>query len=207
MSDASADQASGPEAEASSSGLHQTTSGVRAILHEELAAVQPWTRLTSALVGLLPSVAFIRSRTRLLRLVGWDIGPGAAIFGVPRLYGLGPIRARLTIGSRVWVNVDCVIELNDQVTIGDDVALGHGVKILTGSHDLGGRNKRAGSLVSHPVTVGAGAWIGSGVTVLPGVTIGDGAVVMAGSVVNADVAPNALVAGVPAIVVVKRLPG
>ncbi len=182
-------------------------SGARAILYQELAPIQPVVRASSLLIGLLPSVAFIRTRTRLLRLAGWDIGPAAAIFGVPRFHGLGPIRSRLTIGARVSMNVGCTIELNDIVEIGDDAALGQEVKVLTGTHDLGGSNQRAGSLASHPVTIGAGAWVGSGATILPGVTIGAGAVVMAGSVVNSDVPPNALAAGVPAVVVVKRLPG
>jgi maltose O-acetyltransferase len=207
MSAESSDCVAGDEGVPAPSRVRRATSGVRAILYQELAPVRPWERASSAVIKLLPSVAFIRTRTRLLRLVGWNIGPGAAIFGVPRLYGLGPIRTRLTIGARVTMNVDCTIELNDHVFIGDDVALGQEVKILTGSHDLGGSDKRAGSLMSKPVRIGQGAWIGSGATVLPGVTIGDGAVVMAGSVVNSDVQPSSLVAGVPAVVVVKRLPG
>jgi len=189
------------------SRIEYVTTGIRAILYQEFAPVQPWVRLSSAMIGLLPTVAFIRTRTRLLRLAGWKIGPGAAIFGVPRLYGLGPLSSRLTIGARVSMNVDCTIELNDEVHIGDDVAMGHEVKILTGSHDIGGSHRRAGALVMKPVRIGNGSWIGSGVTVLPGVTIGEGAVVMAGSVVNSDVPPSSVVAGIPAEVVVRRLPG
>ena len=54
-----------------------------AALEMERAPLQPMVRLTSWLVGLLPDFAFTRTRSRLLGLVGWKLGPGASIFGVP----------------------------------------------------------------------------------------------------------------------------
>jgi maltose O-acetyltransferase len=178
-----------------------------AALEMERAPLQPVVRVTSWLIGLLPDFAFTRARSRLLALVGWKLGPGASVFGVPRWYGSGPIRSRLTVGEDVLINVGCTIELNDTVTIGDSAALGHEVMILTTSHRLGTRAYRAGDTFNAPVTIEEGAWVGARSVLLPGVTVGAGAVVMAGSVVNKDVAPNTLVAGVPADVVVKRLPG
>ena len=176
-------------------------------LEMERAPLQPVIRVTSWLIGLLPDFAFTRTRSRLLGLVGWKLGPGASVFGVPRWYGSGPIQSRLTVGEDVLINVGCTIELNDVVTIGDSAALGHEVIILTTSHRLGTRAYRAGDTFNAPVTIEEGAWVGARSVLLPGVTVGAGAVVMAGSVVNKDVAPNTLVAGVPADVVVKRLPG
>lgn len=191
----------------SKSRVRNVATHVGGVLHEELSPVQPWIRSSSWLVGLLPSVAFIRLRTRLLIAIGWRICDDAAIFGVPRLYGNGNVQRRLTIGSRAMINVDCTIELNADVTIGDDAALGHEVIVLTSTHRLGRSGRRAGDLQALPVVIGDGAWVGARTVVLPGVTIGAGAVVMAGSVVNADVEAGSLVAGVPATVSVKRLPG
>lgn len=179
----------------------------RVTLAEELGPWRPDVRIPSWLIGLLPSIAFIRTRTRLLRLAGWSIGPDTALFDVPRLYGRGAVRRRLRIGARVRINVGCVIELNDDVEIGDDAALGADVVVLTSTHRLGPRSRRAGQLDTRAVRIGRGSWIGSRVTILPGVEIGDGAVVMAGSVVNDDVSASSLVGGVPAIVQVPRLPG
>lgn len=177
------------------------------MLGEEFRQLQPFVRLTTWLIGLLPTISFIRTRNRLLRASGWRIAPDVAFFGVPRLYGRGDIRSRLTVGPRAMLNVGCTFELNADVTIGEDAAMGHEVLVLTSTHRLGRRGRRAGVLERGPVTVEAGAWIGSRVVILPGVRIGAGAVVMAGSLVNADVAEGSLVAGVPAEVVVPRLPG
>lgn len=176
-------------------------------LEEERAPLQPKVQFTSWLIGLLPEFALTRVRSRLLTLCGWRLGDRAALFGVPRWYGSGPIQRRLRVGADVVINVGCTIELNDDVVIGDKAAIGHEVMILTTSHHLGGRAHRSGHTFLAPVTIGPGAWIGARSVILPGVTVGAGAVVMAGSVVNKDVAPNVLVGGVPAEVVVRRLPG
>ena len=143
----------------------------------------------------------------MLRRAGWSIGKRPLILGVPRFRGTGNIQRRLTIGDDVIINEGCLIELTGSVTIGDGASLGHGVHLLTTTHRLGTRDRRAGLLASGDIRVGAGAWIGSQTVVLPNVIIGDGAVVSANSLVSKDVPPNCVVAGVPAVVVVKRLPG
>ncbi len=50
-----------------------------------------------------------------------------------------------------------------------------------------------------------GADIGTGAVLLPGLTVGEGAIVGAGAVVTRDVAPYAVVAGVPAKELRRRL--
>ena len=105
------------------------------------------------------------------------------------------------------LNVRCVFELNETVTIGERVSIGHEVLFLTTSHLIGGREQRAGKLVSGRITVGDGAWIGARSIVLPGVHIGAGAVVAAGAVVQQDVPVNSLVGGAPARPIIARLPG
>ena len=179
-----------------------------AALEMERAPLQPMVRLTSWLVGLLPDFAFTRTAVAAARPRRVEARAGGVDLRGARS-GTAPVRSksRLTIGEDVLINVGCTIELNDVVTIGDSAALGHEVMILTTSHQLGPRAYRAGHTFNGPVTIEEGAWIGARSVLLPGVTVGAGAVVMAGSVVNKDVAPNTLVAGVPAEVVVKRLPG
>ena len=58
----------------------------------------------------------------------------------------------------------------------------------------------------HECTIGNDVWIGDNVLILGGCKIGDGAVIAMGSIVLHDVEPYAIVAGVPAKVVRKRLP-
>lgn len=59
---------------------------------------------------------------------------------------------------------------------------------------------------NRPVEIGNDVWIGANVVLLPGVKIGDGAVLAAGAVITKDVAPYAVVGGVPAKLIRKRLP-
>ena len=58
----------------------------------------------------------------------------------------------------------------------------------------------------HECTIGNDVWIGDNVLIRGGCKIGDGAIIAMGSVVLHDVEPYAIVAGVPAKVVRKRLP-
>jgi maltose O-acetyltransferase len=174
---------------------------------EEFINVQVRLLLTWLITLPLPTYVGNRLRTAAWRRMGWRIGPGSVFFGNPSLSGAGAIHERLHIGSQVWINEQCRIELSDTVTIGDNCAIGHDVLIITSTHRIGRRDRRAGALLVAPVVIGDGAWIGARSVVLPGVTIGPGAVVSAGSVVTKDVPANALVSGAPATVTVPRLPG
>jgi maltose O-acetyltransferase len=177
------------------------------VLRRELAPPRPRLVATSIVSRLLPDFSFVSVRSQLLRWCGWQLGDGAVLFGGPRWYGPGPIHRRLVVGSDVRINIGCRIELAEHVTIGDGAALGHEVLVLTSSHRIGRRDRRAGPEEAAPVTIGAGAWLGARCVILPGVTVGEGALVTAGSVVNKDVPPNCVVGGVPASVLVPRLPG
>lgn len=180
---------------------------LRGALQEEFASGRARVVASRALAGILPNYHMSRSRTRILRAIGWQIGPGSLLFGVPYVSGSKDIRDALSIGSSVFINIGCTFELSDRIIIQDNVSLGHEVMLLTSSHHVGSRNGRAGSHFVSPVTISQGAWIGTRATILPGVTVGEGAIVSSGSVVHRDVAPNTLVAGVPAVVTVRRLPG
>lgn len=102
------------------------------------------------------------------------------------------------LGSRVFINFNCVILDVAKVGIGDDTRIGPAVQIYTAEHPLDPAARRAGLESGRPVTIGSNVWIGGGAIILPGVRIGDDAVVGAGSVVTHDVPAGGRVAGNPA---------
>lgn len=149
---------------------------------------------------LLPEDRPVAMRTRLIRAVGFQIGPDTHFFGMPKLQSAppGPLGSRLRIGSRCTIGKRVILEFGETLTLGDRVSLADGVVILTSTHQLGPKERRAGPLVSNPVTIGNDVEIGTDSIILPGVKIGDAARVLPNSVVNASVAPGVTVSGIPA---------
>jgi len=160
--------------------------------------MHPAWMLFRLLLAPLPPGAFIRVRTRLLRLYGLSIGRGTVILGTPTFVGAVDPRRQVRIGERCMVNWPVYFDVNDKIVLGAQVDVGHHAVFITASHIIGGTHSRAGDLQTKPILVEHGAWIGACVTILPGVTIGAGSIVAAGSVVVKDVMPNTLVGGVPA---------
>lgn len=144
--------------------------------------------LVRALVGILPSFTF--NRTRLLALKACGIHPGRStlFWGLPCLKGPGPVASRLHIGSHCGFNDGCLFDLNAPVTIGNHVSVGHEVRFLT-------TVTQEGAQTAAPITVGDGVWLGARCTLLGGVTVGAGSVVGAGVTVSADIPPNMLITG------------
>ena len=159
-----------------------------------------WRLLACALLArLLPANRAIALRTRIVRAIGLDIGPGTHMFGMPKITSSpGPLRQRLRIGADCTLGSRVILECGDVLAIGDRVTLADGVVILTTSHQIGPREHRAGALVRSPVVIGDDVHIGADSIILPGATLGNGARVLPKSVVNAAVAPGATVAGIPA---------
>lgn len=104
--------------------------------------------------------------------------------------------AKITIGSRTYINRRTELRCQDSIEIGKGCAISWDVSIMdTDYHSI---NRQP---VSKPIKIGDHVWVGCRAVVLKGVTIGDGAVIAAGAVVNRDVPPKALWAGVPARVI------
>jgi acetyltransferase-like isoleucine patch superfamily enzyme len=147
----------------------------------------------------LPRGAWGALRAGIFRLVGFKVGAGTRVLGLPHINGGdGALTPFLVMGERCEVGWGCVLEIGEKLTLGDGVVLGPEVLILTTTHELGPKEHRAGPLVRKPVSIGAGASLGARAIVLPGVTIGEGAQILAGSVLNKDVPARTRWGGIPA---------
>lgn len=117
------------------------------------------------------------------------------------------VQAGATIGSRCKISSHSFI--CDGVTIEDEVFVGHGVMFTNdrfprATDGVGELLCRDGWTLE-PTRVCRRASIGSHATILCGLTIGEGAMIGAGTVVTADVAPGAVMIGVPARAVRRKL--
>ena len=105
------------------------------------------------------------------------------------------------IGSRVFVNFNCVLLDVGTIRIGDDTQIGPAVQIYAADHPRDAASRRACLELGQPVWIGNAVWIGGGAIILPGVTVGDEAIIGAGSVVTRDVPHGATVVGNPARII------
>ncbi|MDZ4716935.1 MAG: DapH/DapD/GlmU-related protein [Roseiflexaceae bacterium] len=167
-------------------------------LYSEVSAVHPRLLLAQLLTAPLPLFVGSRLRTRIIRLIGFQIGRGVLFAGMPRIFGVGNLGKRLIIGQGCFFNVGVTLDLGAPITIGNNVSIGPDAMILTTTHDFGPADHRCGTFRLAPVSIGNGVWIGARAVLLPGIVIGNGAVIAAGALVNRDVAAHQVVAGVPA---------
>jgi acetyltransferase-like isoleucine patch superfamily enzyme len=158
-------------------------------------------QLLAHVAEVLPSSAFFRTRTALLRAAGVKIGSHSLIQGKMRITGPGNPCELLSIGEETLVTGGLHLDLGAPVRIGNLVRIGHDVSLLTINHAVGPAYLRAGTSYCEGIVVEDGCWLASRCMVLPGVMIGKGAIVAAGAVVTRDVPPHTLVAGIPARVV------
>jgi acetyltransferase-like isoleucine patch superfamily enzyme len=108
-------------------------------------------------------------------------------------------KARIRLGSEVFVGFNCEFDISENLWIGNGVLIAPGCFITDHSHlHAAGQTIAAQGCESAPVRLEDDVWLGAHAVVLPGVTIGRGAIVAAGAVVNTDIEPMAIVAGVPA---------
>src|SRR4051812_17608801 len=168
-----------------------------------LLALAHRARALCATLATLPSTDAIRRRSVLGQLLG-SIGDDVWI-ETPFFCDYG---AHITIGSRSFINVNCVFLDSAAIRIGDDTLLAPGVQLLTTTHPLAARERiiaaterQAGGATyrtsARPITIGSNVWIGANAVVLPGVVIGDNTMIGAGSVVTSDIPADVLAFGQP----------
>jgi len=113
------------------------------------------------------------------------------------------------IGDRCMIGRGSHIVGHFDLEIGDDVHTGPYVYITDQNHGYEDPDE-----VVHtqwpsdvPVHIGSGSWLGTGVVVLPGTELGRNVVVGAGAVVRGVFPDHCVIAGVPARVVRRYVPG
>ena len=134
----------------------------------------------------------------LVNLYGCRIGAGSRIGAFVEIQRGASVGRLCKISSHSF--------LCEGVTIEDEVFVGHGVLFINDLRPratVDGRLQGAADWSVIPTRVHARASIGSGVVILGGVTIGTGALIGAGAVVTRDVPAEAVVAGVPARLMVR----
>jgi len=113
------------------------------------------------------------------------------------------------IGDRCVIGRGSHIVGHWSIELGDDIQTGPYVYITDQNHSYLDPYEPVGRQwpVEAGVRIGSGSWLGANVVVLPGTTIGEHVVVAAGAVVRGEVPDRCVVAGVPARVVRRWLPG
>jgi len=172
---------------------------VRGALATEFGGLHPRLNAYTFASGLLVGPGSGELRARLLRRVGFQVGPGTVVAGTLRITGVSGLQRQLVIGAECWLGADVVLDLCERITLAERVTIEPGVMLLTSTHELDSPAHRAGPVIASPVTIGAGALLRARSIILPGVVIGAGAVVEPGAVVNKDVEANTRVGGIPAV--------
>jgi maltose O-acetyltransferase len=136
-------------------------------------------------------------RDRLLRELLGEVGEGVVVR--PPLYC--DYGSHIAIGSRTFLNYDCVLLDVAPIRIGAACQLATRVQLLTATHPVDPEPRRLGWESAEPIELGDNVWLGGGAVVCPGVSIGEDTVVGAGAVVTRDLPAGVVAAGVPARVV------
>jgi carbonic anhydrase/acetyltransferase-like protein (isoleucine patch superfamily) len=161
-----------------------------------------------SLIAFPPTVIFGEGRIAVGE--GTIIGPLASLSaGMPTQANLrgDPV---ITIGDRCMLGKGIGIVGHERIEIGDDIWTGHYVYVTDQNHGYEDISQPVGTQMwkNEPVSIGDGCWLGHGAVVLPGTRLGRNVVVAAGAVVaGLDVPDFSVVAGVPARIVRKHVPG
>jgi acetyltransferase-like isoleucine patch superfamily enzyme len=190
--------------------LKSATAAPLVFLRRRLRSVlKAWRRLS----------AFAAFRAQLV----FPVSSSNVLLGPANVYGTG--RIRCGEGLLIYPNQYMETQGAGEIDLGDGVVLSTGVHLVSYAGIFIGKGTMIGEYssirdanhtreegctlrdsghVAKPIVIGREVWIGRGVAVLGGVTIGDGATVGANAVVTRDVAAGAVVAGVPAIPILRK---
>ncbi|MGG7176873.1 sugar O-acetyltransferase [Clostridium paraputrificum] len=109
------------------------------------------------------------------------------------------------IGDDTFINYNCVLLDDNNITIGKNSLIGPNTQIYTAMHPVNPRERlnkenpiqSPYKTCSNAVFIGDNVWIGGSVCILPGVTIGDNCVIGAGSVVTKSIPKDSVAVGNP----------
>jgi acetyltransferase-like isoleucine patch superfamily enzyme len=129
-----------------------------------------------------------------------------ALIRPTNFYG-GELGEGLKVGNNSNIGPYSYIGCSGYIEIGNNVMISPRVSIYAENHNFGRTDitmKEQGVTRSF-VKIEDDCWIAANSVILSGVTIGMGSVVAAGSVVTKDIPPFSIAAGVPAIIIKKRI--
>jgi serine acetyltransferase len=128
--------------------------------------------------------------------------------------GMAPGQVMVTdpvvrIGERCLIGRGSHIVGHWEIDIGDDIQTGPYVYITDQNHSYIDPVEPIGRQwpVEAAVRIGSGSWLGANVVILPGTDIGEHVVVAAGAVVRGTFPDRCVIAGVPARIVRRWVPG
>jgi maltose O-acetyltransferase len=104
----------------------------------------------------------------------------------------------ISLGDRVFININCTILDAGEVVIGDDCLIGPNVHLLAVEHDIDPTLRLEKHNYAKGICIGNNVWIGAGAIILPGVVIGDNCVIAAGSILSKSADAACVYAGNPA---------
>jgi acetyltransferase-like isoleucine patch superfamily enzyme len=121
---------------------------------------------------------------------------------------LGP-EPRIRVGDGCVIGRGSHLVAHRSIVLGAHVYCGPYVYITDENHSYDDPGRPIGTQWprAEPVEIGPGSWLAVGCTVLPGTRLGRNVAVAAGAVVRGSVPDHSVVAGVPARVVRRYLPG
>ena len=162
-----------------------------------------WQHLPSEFVRKQLTECTYRRRMHLLRMLDVSVGSESYIHAPFRMANCKPkhLKSYLTCGSNVYIGMDCLFDLKDQIRIGDRVTLAYRVNLLTHWNPGASAVVKTKPPCHAPITIENDVYIGTNASILPGVILGEGSMVGAGAVVTKNVPPHVFVAGTPASVV------
>ena len=179
--------------------------------HRSLASViEAWRRMNAfavfraRLVFPLPASTVILGRANVYGTGRIRCGEGLLIY--PNQYMETQEEGEIVLGDGVVLSTGVHLVAYAGVSIGKGTMIGEYTSIRDANHTREeGLTLRDSSHSAKPIVIGNEVWIGRGVAVLSGVTIGDGATVGANAVVTRDVPAGAIVAGVPAVPIQRKI--
>lgn len=102
--------------------------------------------------------------------------------------------AKVSIGSRTYLNKRCIVSAHDTIIIGENCLFGPDVKIYDNNHSFEkgfGLNRREHK--TKPIVIEDNCWLASNVVVLAGSKIGKNSVIGASVVIKGEVPENSIV--------------
>lgn len=100
----------------------------------------------------------------------------------------------LKIGEKVYINKNCLISCQHEVSIGDNSLFGPNVMILDNDHKfVKDKGVSPSEMTKGSIVIGDNCWIGANAVILRNTIIGDNTIIGAGCIVKGNIPSNSIV--------------